>query len=63
MRMSETMRDELRKLAEETSAVTGRRVTRSDIERSMLADGIRRARQAPQYVARLAPETVPGGEQ
>ena len=58
MRMPEVMRDQLRALAVATSEATGRKVTRSDVERSILADGIRRALEAPQYVARLAPEAI-----
>lgn len=53
-RMSRAMDRELRALAAEASAATGRRVTRSDVERQILADGIARARTAHRYIARYA---------
>lgn len=59
LRVPEVMRSELNALAKAASEATGRKVTRSDVIRQMLADGIRRARQAPQYVARLAGEQPP----
>lgn len=54
LRMSKTMRGELRRLAAEATAATGRRITRSDVERQILAEGIRRARIAGTYTARYA---------
>ena len=57
-RMPEPMDAELRALAREASEASGKRVTRSDIERALLADGIRRARAAARYAARFARETT-----
>lgn len=54
LRVPEIMRDELRRLASEASEASGEKVTRSDVERALLADGIRRARSAARYVARFA---------
>lgn len=56
LRVPAAMRDELVALAAEASAAAGRPVTRSDVERRLLADGIRRARAAPRYAARYAGE-------
>lgn len=52
--MPAVMRDQLDELAAAASAAAGRKVTRSDVERQLLADGIRRARAAPRYAARYA---------
>jgi len=59
LRLPKLQRTELDALAKAASEATGRRVTRSDVHRQILADGIRRARQAPQYVARLAGDQPP----
>lgn len=56
LRVPQVMRDELRALAAEATAAAGRKVTRSDVERQLLADGIRRARAAARYAARFAGE-------
>lgn len=60
LRIPEAMRDELIALAAESSRAAGRPVTRSDVERQMLADGIRRARAAPRYAARFAEDIADG---
>ena len=43
-------------LAEAASSAAGRKVTRSDVHRQLLADGIRRAQAAARYAARFAPD-------
>jgi len=56
------MRDQLDELAAAASQATGRRVTRSDVARQIMADGIRRARTAARYAARFAGEPPSSGE-
>jgi hypothetical protein len=56
LRVAEVMLGELDTLAADATAASGQKVTRSDVARQLLADGIRRARAAARYAARYAGE-------
>lgn len=56
IRASPVTLTELDALAATASRASGRPVTRSDVARQILADGIRRAHSAARYAARFAGE-------